>query len=88
MPTYTVKFQLSSNHSDEKYDLEDFKSKEVTTQNLDELFTLLDNFDSSFYETIDDASVINSDVNAVLEEVEVEYIEIKDAAGTIVYEDK
>ena len=88
MPTFIVKFKLSSYHSDEKFDLEDFKSKEITADGLDELFTLLDDFDTSFYETIDDSLVINSDVNAVLEEVEVEYIEIKDATGTIVYEDK
>jgi hypothetical protein len=88
MPIFTIKFQLRSYHSDEKFDLEDFKSKEVSAQNLDELFTLLDSFDASFYETIDDASVINSDVNAELEEVAVEYVEIKDAVGTIIYKDK
>ena len=30
MPTYTVKFHLRSYHTDEKFDLEDFQSKEIT----------------------------------------------------------
>jgi hypothetical protein len=87
MPTYTVRFHLRSYHTDEKFDLEDFQSKEITAADLDEVFTLLDDFDPSFYQTIDDSSVINHDVNAELDEVNVEYIEIKDDKGKIVYED-
>ena len=87
MPTYTVRFHLSSYHTDEKFDMEDFQSKEITAADLDEVFTLLDEFDSSFYQTIDDSSVINHDENAELDEVNVEYIEIKDDKGKIVYED-
>ena len=87
MPTYTVRFHLRSYHTDEKFDLEDFQSKEITAADLDEIFTLLDDFDPSFYQTIDDSSVINHDENAELDEVNVEYIEIKDDKGKIVYED-
>mgnify|MGYP001386266027 FL=1 len=87
MPTYTVRFHLRSYHTDEKFDLQDFQSKEITAADLDEVFTLLDEFDSSFYQTIDDSSVINHDENAELDEVNVEYIEIKDDKGKIVYED-
>ena len=87
MPTYTVRFHLRSYHTDEKFDLEDFQSKEITAADLDEVFTLLDEFDSSFYQTIDDSSVINHDENAELDEVNVEYIEIKDDKSKIVYED-
>jgi len=87
MPTYTVRFHLRSYHTDEKYDLEDFQSKEISATDLDEVFVLLDDFDPSFYETIDDSSVINHDENAELDEVNVEYIEIKDDKGKIVYED-
>lgn len=87
MPTYTVRFHLRSYHTDEKFDLEDFQSKEITATDLDEVFALLDDFDPSFYETIDDSSVINHDENAELDEVNVEYIEIKDDQGKIVYED-
>ena len=87
MPTYTVRFHLRSNHTDDKFDLEDFQSKEITAADLDEVFTLLDDFDPSFYQTIDDSSVINNDENAELDEVNVEYIEIKDDQGKIVYED-
>ncbi len=87
MPTYTVRFHLRSYHTDEKFDLEDFYSKEITAADLDEVFTILDDFDSSFYQTIDDSSVINHDENAELDEVNVEYIEIKDDKGKIVYED-
>lgn len=87
MPTYTVRFHLRSYHTDEKFDLEDFQSKEITAADLDEVFTLLDDFDPSFYQTIDDSSVINHDENAELDEVNVEYIEIKDDKGKIVYED-
>ena len=50
------------------------------------MFVLLDDFDPSFYETIDDSSVINHDENAELDEVNIEYIEIKDDKGKIVYE--
>lgn len=87
MPIYTVRFHLRSYHTDEKFDMEDFQSKEITAADLDEVFTLLDEFDSSFYQTIDDSSVINHDENAELDEVNVEYIEIKDDKGKIVYED-
>jgi len=87
MPTYTVKFHLRSYYTDEKFDLEDFQSKEITAADLDEVFTLLDDFDPSFYQSIDDSSVINNDENAELEEVNLEYIEIKDDQGKIVYED-
>ena len=87
MPTYTVRFHLRSYHTDEKYDLEDFQSKEISATDLDEVFVLLDDFDPSFYQSIDDSSVINNDENAELEEVNVEYIEIKDDQGKIVYED-
>ena len=87
MPTYTVKFHLRSYYTDEKFDLEDFQSKEITAADLDEVFTLLDDFDPSFYQSIDDSSVINHNENAALEEVNVEYIEIKDDQGKIVYED-
>ena len=87
MPTYTVRFHLRSYHTDEKFDLEDFQSKEITATDLDEVFALLDDFDPSFYETIDDSSVINHDENAELDEVNVEYIDIKDDQGKIVYED-
>ena len=87
MPAYTVRFHLRSYYSDEKFDLEDFQSKEIAAADLDELFTLLDDFDPSFYQTIDDSSVINHDEKAKLEEVNVEYIEIKDDQGKIVYED-
>ena len=87
MPTYTVRFHLRSYHTDEKFDLQDFQSKEITAADLDEVFALLDDFDPSFYETIDDSSVINHDENAELDEVNVEYIEIKDDQGKIVYED-
>tara|TARA_B100001175_G_scaffold307574_1_gene306954 strand:- start:1094 stop:1369 length:276 start_codon:yes stop_codon:yes gene_type:complete len=87
MPTYTVRFHLRSYHTDEKFDLQDFQSKEITAADLDEVFTLLDDFDPSFYQTIDDSSVINHDENAELDEVNVEYIEIKDDKGKIVYED-
>jgi hypothetical protein len=84
---YTVRFRLRSYHTDEKFDLEDFQIKEITAADLDEVFTVLDDFDSSFYQTIDDSSVINHDENAELDEVNVEYIEIKDDKGKIVYED-
>mgnify|MGYP001147830951 CR=1 FL=1 len=67
--------------------LEDFQSKEISAADLDKVFVLLDDFDPSFYETIDDSSVINHDENAELDEVNVEYIEIKDDKGKIVYED-
>ena len=87
MPTYTVRFHLRSYHTDEKFDLEDFQSKEITAADLDEIFTLLDDFDPSFCQTIDDSSVINHDENAELDELNVEYIEIKDDKGKIVYED-
>ena len=87
MSIYTVKFHLRSYYTDEKFDLEDFQSKEITAADLDEVFTLLDDFDPSFYQSIDDSSVINNDENAELEEVNVEYIEIKDDQGKIVYED-
>ena len=87
MPIYTVRFHLRSYHTDEKFDLQDFQSKEITAADLDEVFTLLDDFDPSFYQTIDDSSVINHDENAELDEVNVEYIEIKDDKGKIVYED-
>ena len=87
MPTYIVRFHLRSYHTDEKFDLEDFQSKEITAADLDEIFTLLDDFDPSFYQTIDDSSVINHDENAELDEVNVEYVEIKDDQGKIVYED-
>lgn len=87
MPTYTVKLHLRSYHTDEKFDLQDFQSKEISAKDLDEVFTLLDDFDPSFYQSIDDSSVINHDENAELEEVNVEYIEIKDDQGKIVYED-
>ena len=87
MPTYKVKFHLRSYYTDEKFDLEDFQSKEITAADLDEVFTLLDDFDPSFYQSIDDSSVINNDENAELEEVNLEYIEIKDDQGKIVYED-
>ena len=87
MTIYTVKFHLRSYYTDEKFDLEDFQSKEITAADLDEVFTLLDDFDPSFYQSIDDSSVINNDENAELEEVNVEYIEIKDDQGKIVYED-
>jgi len=87
MPTYTVKLHLRSYHTDEKFDLQDFQSKEISAKDLDEVFTLLDDFNPSFYQSIDDSSVINHDENAELEEVNVEYIEIKDDQGKIVYED-
>jgi|TARA_B110000211_G_C13780410_1_gene421665 hypothetical protein len=87
MPTYTVKLHLRSYHTDEKFDLQDFQSKEISAKDLDEVFTLLDDFDPSFYQSIDDSSVINHDENAELEEVNVEYIEIKDDQEKIVYED-
>lgn len=87
MPTYTVKLHLRSYHTDEKFDLQDFQSKEISAKDLDEVFTLLDDFDPSFYQSIDDSSVINHDENAELEEVNVEYIEIKDDQEEIVYED-
>ena len=87
MPTYTGRFHLRSYHTDEKFDLQDFQSKEITAADLDEVFTLLDDFDPSFYQTIDDSSVFNHDENAELDEVNVEYIEIKDDQGKIVYED-
>ena len=87
MPTYTVKLHLRSYHTDEKFDLQDFQSKEISAKDLDEVFTLLDDFDPSFYQTIDDSSVINHDENAELDEVNVEYVEIKDDKGKIVYED-
>tara|TARA_B110001450_G_scaffold52027_1_gene48620 strand:- start:172 stop:450 length:279 start_codon:yes stop_codon:yes gene_type:complete len=87
MPTYTVKLHLRSYHTDEKFDLQDFQSKEISAKDLDEVFTLLDDFDPSFYQSIDDSSVINHDENAELEEVNVEYIEIKDDQEEIIYED-
>jgi hypothetical protein len=87
MPTYTVKLHLRSYHNDEEFDLQDFQSKEISAKDLDEVFTLLDDFNPSFYQSIDDSSVINHDENAELEEVNVEYIEIKDDQGKIVYED-
>tara|TARA_B100000497_G_C7545289_1_gene329845 strand:- start:105 stop:380 length:276 start_codon:yes stop_codon:yes gene_type:complete len=86
MPTYTVRFHLRSYHTDEKFDQQDFQSKEIIAADLDEVFVLLDDFDPSFYETIDDSSVINHDENAELDEVNIEYIEIKDDKGKIVYE--
>jgi hypothetical protein len=86
MPTYTVKLHLRSYHTDEKFDRQDFQSKEISAKDLDEVFVLLDDFDPSFYETIDDSSVINHDENAELDEVNIEYIEIKDDKGKIVYE--
>ncbi len=85
MPTYTVRFHLRSFHKDEKFDLKDFQNKEITAADLDEVFTLLDDFEPSFYQTIDDSSVINHDKNAKLDEVNVEYIEIKDDKSKIVY---
>lgn len=87
MPTYTVRFHLRSYYTDEKFNLEDFQCKEITAASLDELFTLLDDFDPSLYESIDNSSVINHDENAVLDEVNIEYIEIKDEKDKITYED-
>jgi hypothetical protein len=87
VPTYTVRFHLRSYYTDEKFNLEDFQSKEITAADLDELFTLLDDFDPSLYESIDDSSVINHDENAALYEVNVEYIDTKDDKGKITYED-
>lgn len=86
MANFTVIFQLKSYYTDESLNLSDTIEEKYEANDLDSLFEILD--DNEEIENIDDTSVINMTTDDSPEEVNIEYVKIKDESGKEVYRDK
>ena len=86
MKKFAVTFQLNSYYEDESLNLTNTIDEEYEANDLDSLFDILDEPDE--IDSIDDSSVINLDTNDSPDEVNIEYVLIKDESGTEVYRDE
>ena len=86
MERFVVTFQLNSYYEDESLNLTNIIDEEYEAEDLDSLFDILD--DSDEIDSIDDSSVINIDTDDSPDEVNIEYVLIKDEGGTEVYRDE
>ena len=86
MKRFAVTFQLNSYYEDESLNLTNTIDEEYEANDLDSLFDILDEPDE--IDSIDDSSVINLDTNDSPDEVNIEYVLIKDESGTEVYRDE
>ena len=86
MKKFAVTFQLNSYYEDESFNLTNTIDEEYEANDLDSLFDILDEPDE--IDSIDDSSVINLDTNDSPDEVNIEYVLIKDESGTEVYRDE
>ena len=86
MSTYKIKFKLSSFYDDEKYNLEKIVDHEIDADNLEELEEIID--DSDYVESIDESSVINKETDSYPNTIHVDYIEIKNEDGDLLYEEQ
>ena len=86
MKRFAVTFQLNSYYEDESLNLTNTIDEEYEANDLDSLFDILDEPDE--IDSIDDSSVINLDTDDSPDEVNIEYVLIKDESGTEVYRDE
>lgn len=86
MSKYKIKFKLSSFYDDEKYNLEKVVSYEIDAKDLDELEEIVD--DTDYVDNIDNSSVINKETDSYPNNINIDYIEIRDGDGKIIYEEQ
>lgn len=86
MSTYRIKFKLSSFYEDEKYNLEKIVVHEIDAEDLEELEEIVD--DSGYMESINESPVINKDTDSYPNYINIDYIEIKNEEGDILYEEQ
>jgi|LWDU01.1.fsa_nt_gi hypothetical protein len=86
MSTYKIKFKLNSFYHDNEYNLEKFVSLKIDADDLEELEEIID--DSDYMSHIDDSSVINKTTENYPKYINIDYIELKDEEGNILYEEK
>ena len=86
MSKYKIKFKLSSFYDDEKYNLEKVVSYEIDAKDLDELEEIVD--DTDYVDNIDDSPVINKETDSYPNSINVDYVEIRDGDGKIIYEEQ
>ena len=79
MPEYKIKFKLCSFYDDEKYNLEKVVSYEIDAKDLDELEEIVD--DTDYVDNIDDSPVINKETDGYPNNINIDYIEIRDGDG-------
>ena len=86
MAIFLVTFQLKSFYEDEQFDKTAIVSNEYESDDLDNLFELLDDMDE--IEKIDDQLVINKKADEDPDEINVEYVLINDSDGNELYRDE
>ncbi len=86
MAIFLVTFQLKSFYEDEQFDKTAIVSNEYESDDLDNLFELLDDMDE--IEKIDDQLVINEKADEDPDEINVEYVLINDSDGNELYRDE
>ena len=86
MSIYKIKFKLSSYYDDEKYNLEKIVDHEIDAKDLEELEEIID--DTDYVENIDNSSVINKETDSYPNNINIDYIEIRDGDGKIIYEEQ
>jgi len=86
MSTYKIKFKLSSFYEDEKYNLEKFVDHEIDAEDLEDLEEIIN--DSDYMSNMDDSPVINKKTDNYPHSINIDYIEIKDEDGNILYEEQ
>jgi poly-D-alanine transfer protein DltD len=86
MSTYKIKFKLSSFYDDEKYNLETIVKHEINAKDLEDLEKIVD--DSGYMDSIDNSPVINKDTDSYPNYISIDYIEIKDEHGNLLYEEQ
>lgn len=85
MGVFSVKFEISSSYEDESEDFNVFIIQDIELENLDSLFSLLD--DSNYIDSLDDTCSYNPVAESRLITTTLEYVEIKDNKGKVVYKD-
>jgi hypothetical protein len=83
---FLVTFQLKSFYEDEQFDKTVIVSNEYESDDLNDLFELLDDMDE--IEKIDDQLVINKKADEDPDEINVEYVLINDSDGNELYRDE
>ena len=86
MAIFLVTFQLKSFYEDEQFDKTVIVSNEYESDDLNDLFELLDDMDE--IEKIDDQLVINKKADEDPDEINVEYVLINDSDGNELYRDE
>lgn len=86
MAIFLVTFQLKSFYEDEQFDKTAIVSNEYESDDLNDLFELLDDMDE--IEKIDDQLVINKKADEDPDEINVEYVLINDSDGNELYRDE